>query len=78
MDNSRKAYVFAFKAFGDFGVTIAAPAVAAALAGKWLDAKSLSYPKYTILLLTIAFVLTAVMLVRKARRYGEEYKRLLK
>lgn len=77
MDNSRKSYLFAFKAFGDFGITIAVPAVLAALAGKWLDIKFGSYPKCTILLLTIAFVLTAIILVRKVKQYGKEYEDLI-
>ena len=78
MDNYRKAYIFAFKALGDFGVTIAVPAVVAALAGKWLDTKFDSSPKYTIILFTIAFVLTILIVVRKVKRYGKEYQELIK
>lgn len=78
MDNYRKAYIFAFKALGDFGVTIAVPAVVAALAGKWLDTKFASSPKYTIILFTIAFVLTILIVVRKVKRYGKEYQELIK
>lgn len=78
MDNYRKAYLFAFKAFGDFGVTIAVPAVIAALAGKWLDTKFASSPKYTIILFTIAFVLTIIIVVKKVKQYGREYQELIK
>ena len=76
MDNSRKAYLFAFKTFGDFGVTIAVPAVIAAILGKWLDNRWQTAPKFLIILLILAFVLTAVVLVKKVKAYGRDYQDL--
>lgn len=76
MDNSRKAYIFAFKAFGDFGITIAVPAVIAALVGKWLDTKFGTEPKFVLILLTIAFALTVFLIRKKVKEYGREYQKL--
>ena len=72
----RQLYAFAFRIFGDFGVTIAIPAVAAALAGKWLDERYDTSPRYLVLLLILAFVFTAILIRRKAKQYGDEYQKL--
>ncbi len=74
----RALYAFAFRIFGDFGVTIAVPAVLAALLGKWLDGQQLTAPRYLIFSLVIAFLLTIFLIKRKAKRYGDEYQKLIK
>ncbi len=76
MDNYRKIYAFAFKTFGDFGITIAVPAVLAALGGKWLDARFMTGKRYTAILLVLAFALTAYIIVKKVKEYGRAYSQL--
>lgn len=74
--SERELYLFAFKTFGDFGITIAVPAVLAALLGKWLDTKFGTEPRYVLLLLVLAFILTAVIVVKKTKEYGKLYQEL--
>ena len=73
MDNYRRIYAFAFKTFGDFGITIAVPAVLAALGGKWLDTRFGTSPRYTLVLLVVAFALTAYIIKKKVSEYGRAY-----
>ena len=61
------------KIFADFSGSIAIPAVLAAFLGKWLDARYGTSPKLMILCLLAAFVLTGIIIVRKARKYSELY-----
>lgn len=60
----------------DFGATIAIPAIAATLVGVRLDRKWDSEPAALVILLAAAFLLTSVWIVRKARRYKEEFEKL--
>jgi len=64
---------FAMRIMGDFGVSIAAPAVIAAFLGVWLDKKFHSTPWLLILCLLLAFIFTAVVINRKAKKYGKEF-----
>lgn len=73
----RQLYALAFRIFGDFGVSIAAPAVLGALLGQWLDARYGTEPRYLIIVLMLTFILTAMSIRKKAKRYGEEYQRLI-
>jgi F0F1-type ATP synthase assembly protein I len=77
MNSQRGFYLFAFRAFGDFSVTIAVPAVGAAFLGKWLDQKWQTEPLFLISFLALAFLLTAVIVVKKTKKYGEEYQRMI-
>lgn len=70
----RYYYVLAVRIAADFGLAIAAPAVLAAVIGKMLDERYGVYPLLTIILLIIAFILTAIYVVRKAYYYLELYK----
>ncbi|OGL66457.1 hypothetical protein A2856_02075 [Candidatus Uhrbacteria bacterium RIFCSPHIGHO2_01_FULL_63_20] len=73
-----QAYVrLAWRIFADFGVGIAAPAVFGALAGKWLDAKYGTTPTFLIVCLALAFLLTSVWAVKKAKLYAAEYQALI-
>lgn len=66
----------AMRIFADFSGTIAIPAVSAALLGKWLDARYGTEPNLLIACVVVALVLTAVMVVRKAKFYGRAYAAL--
>lgn len=77
MGNDSAYLRLALRIFADFGVSIAAPAVLAALGGKWLDARFGTQPRILLALLAIALTLTAYALVRKARRYAAEYQSLI-
>jgi F0F1-type ATP synthase assembly protein I len=70
-------YRFAAKVFADFSGSIAVPAVAAALLGKWLDEKYNTEPRYLILLLVLALLLTAVIVWKKAKSYRDQYEKII-
>ncbi|OGH70102.1 MAG: hypothetical protein A3C90_03630 [Candidatus Magasanikbacteria bacterium RIFCSPHIGHO2_02_FULL_51_14] len=72
----RKYYLFALKIAGDFGITIAIPVVVFVLIGQWLDGKYGTRPWLTILAFVLAAVLTARIIVKKARAYGKEYEQI--
>lgn len=74
--SDRAYYLFAFRIVGDFGATIAVPAILAALLGNWLDEKYSKYPLFTVILLIIAFLATARIIQKKAKKYGKEYEQL--
>ncbi len=63
----------AVRIFADFSGSIAIPAVLAAFLGKWLDARYGTSPRLIILCLLVAFVLTGVIIVRKASKYSQLY-----
>ncbi len=73
---SREYHLFAFKMLGDFGVSIAAPVVVFVLVGQYLDEKYNKSPLFTILGFVLAALLSAKIIYKKARAYGEEYKRM--
>ncbi|MDD4476838.1 MAG: AtpZ/AtpI family protein [Candidatus Paceibacterota bacterium] len=74
--SDREYYFFALKIFGDFGVTIAAPAIIFVLIGQHFDEKYEKYPLFTVLFLLAAFFLTIRIIQRKAKKYGEEYQNM--
>ncbi len=76
MSKDAANYRLAMKIFADFSGTIAVPAVLAALAGKWLDTQYSTAPRYLILLLALALVSTAIVIVKKAKKYRDEYERI--
>ena len=76
MPNDAAYYRLAMRIFADFGITIAVPSVVAALAGSWLDERYQTEPRYLIILLIFAILLTAVSVYRKAVRYGRIFNSL--
>jgi len=74
--SDRAYYLFALRIVGDFGATIAVPAVLASLLGRWLDEKYDKYPLFIILSLLVAFLLTIRIIQTKAKRYGDEYNKM--
>lgn len=73
---SREYYLFAFKIIGDFGASIAAPVVMFVLVGQYLDEKHSRSPLFTILGFVLAAIISVKIIYKKARQYGEEYKRM--
>lgn len=63
----------AVRIFLDFGVSIAVPAVVAALVGVRLDSKWGTEPWMLVLLLIIAFLSTGVWIYKKANYYKKLY-----
>ena len=74
--NDRQYYMLAMKIVLDFGASIAVPAVIFALIGQYLDEKYQKYPLFIILCLVNAFLITARIILAKAKIYGEEYQKL--
>jgi len=70
-------YRLAARIFADFSGTIAVPAVLGALSGKWLDVRYGTEPRYLIIFVTIAFILTGYIIVRKAKKYTTQYESLM-
>jgi F0F1-type ATP synthase assembly protein I len=71
-------YGFAMRIVGDFGATIAVPAVLGVFLGVWLDKRFGTAPWLLILTLGMAFVLTASMIQQKAKEYGKKFEELNK
>ena len=67
-------YKLGIRIAADFGVTLAVPPVIAAFLGKWLDERWGTAPWIFAICLLIAFILTAVIVVRKAKVYGRLYQ----
>ncbi len=74
--NSYRYQLFAFKMLGDFGFAIAVPVVLFVLVGQYLDSKYGKTPLFTILGFVLAALLTAKIIYKKAKKYGDEYKRM--
>ena len=66
----------ALRIAADFGVTIAVPAVLAAWAGVRLDEKFNTRPWWLIACLFVAFALTGLWIVQKAKRYKKLYEKI--
>ncbi len=75
--SDRAYYLFALRIVGDFGITIAVPAVLAAFLGRYLDDKYGHYPLFTIICLIVVFGLTMFSLRKKAKRYGAHYQQMV-
>lgn len=72
----REYYLFAFRIMGDFGATIAVPVVLFVLLGKYLEDHYGHAPWFTIIGFVLAAVLTAKLITKKAKRYGQEYQNM--
>lgn len=69
--------VFALGAAADMTATILVPAIVAAVAGKFLDARLATGKSFYIALLMTAAILTLWRVVKKVRTYGEAFKELV-
>jgi F0F1-type ATP synthase assembly protein I len=74
--NGYQYQLFAFKMLGDFGASIAVPVVLFVLLGQYLDGRYGKSPLFTIIGFVLAALLTAKIIYKKAKRYGEEYKKM--
>jgi len=74
--SDRQYYVFALKIAGDFGVSIAAPVILFVLLGSYLG----DIYGHRILFIVLAFILagflSAKMIYKKSKVYGEQYENL--
>lgn len=76
-DGQGKYYVFALRVATDMTATIMVPAVVAALAGKYLDARFETGRAFFIALLACSALLMVWGVVTKARLYGKAFKKLV-
>lgn len=78
MNNDRAYYRLGFKIMADFGGVIAVPAVIAALVGKRLDDRFGTEPRLLLILLFLALFFTAVAIVKKSKKYKQQYDSISK
>lgn len=76
-DGARAYYLLGFRIIGDFGATLAIPAVAAAWLGTRLDARWGTKPFALLGCLAVAFALSALVIRKKALAYGKDYQKLV-
>jgi F0F1-type ATP synthase assembly protein I len=74
--SDRSYYVLGVKIMVGMGFTLAIPAVAAVFLGQYLDDKYDKYPLFLILCLVNAFLLSAKIIIDKAKQYGKEFEYL--
>ena len=72
----RQYIMLGLRIVGDFGAIIAVPIVVFVLMGQWLEGKYGYAPWFTILAFILATLLSGKMIYKKAKQYGEEYKKL--
>lgn len=77
MDDFRSSMRFALTAGADLTGTILVPAFAAALLGKFLDARYGTGHILFAAILFLTFLGTAFILVKKVRQYAKEYQKLI-
>ena len=74
----RQYIMMGLRIIGDFGITLAAPVVVLVLIGQWLEGRYGYKPWFTIGAFVLAAFLSARMIYKKSKAYGEEYKNLEK
>ena len=74
--SDRKYYIFALKIAGDFGVSIAVPIILFVLIGSYLGDIYGHRVLFIILAFILAGFLSAKMIHKKAKVYGEQYQNL--
>lgn len=74
--SDRAYYLFGLKIAGDFSVSIAVPVVILAILGQWLDEKYNKRPFFLILGFALAALISGRIIYKKAKAYGEEYKKM--
>ena len=72
----RKYMLMGIRIAGDFGASIAVPIILFVIAGQWLDGKYDKSPWFTVIGFILAAVLSGRMIYKKAKQYGEEYRKL--
>lgn len=75
-NSDRAYYMFALRIVGNFGATIAVPVVLFALGGQWLDERYHKAPLFLVLGFVLSALLSAKMIYKKAKQYGDEYQKM--
>ncbi|MFA7315167.1 MAG: AtpZ/AtpI family protein [Candidatus Magasanikbacteria bacterium] len=76
-NNSDRRYtMLGLRIVGDFGAIIAVPIIVFVFIGQWLEGKYGHAPWFTISAFVLAAFLSGKMIYKKAKQYGEEYKKL--
>lgn len=76
--SDRQYYLFGLRIAGDFGATIAVPIILFAYIGQRLDENYGTGYKLTALGFLLAALLSAKLIIKKAKTYGKEYEALTK
>jgi hypothetical protein len=74
---NRDFILFGMKIIGEFGAMIALPIILFVKAGQWLDARFGTGIIMTVIAFIIAFAISAVMITRKAKKYGKVYQEMI-
>ncbi|MFZ2189728.1 MAG: AtpZ/AtpI family protein [Candidatus Magasanikiibacteriota bacterium] len=72
----RQYMLMGLRIVGDFGATIAVPIIIFVLIGQWLEGKYGYAPWFTVVAFVISIALSGKMIYKKAKQYGEEYKKI--
>lgn len=73
-DTDRRYLALAGRIIVEFGADIAVPVVALAMFGKWLDSKYGTRPYLLIAGFVLAFLISASVIWRRAKKFGKEYE----
>jgi len=73
----RRYMLLAFSVIGDFGATLAIPAVLGAIIGSRLDTRYGTEPWLLIICLVMTASFSAFVVKRRAEQYGKKYQALV-
>ncbi len=73
----RRYYLFALRIVGDFGASIAIPAVVLVLIGQYIDHRFGLSPYSTVASFVIAATISGKIIYHKAKKYGDQYQKML-
>lgn len=76
-ETDHKLYIFALKILWDFSLSIAIPVVALSLLGEYLDETRGTRPWFLISSFGLSALISAKIVYSKAKKYGNEYQRLV-
>lgn len=74
--SERRAQLLGLRIMGDFGATIAIPVVAFSWLGKRVDMRWGTAPIFLIAGFVLAFMLSAISIYRKSKKYAKLYKNI--
>lgn len=72
----RKYAILGLRIAGDFGISLAAPVIFSVIIAQWISKKYGFGIWITILAFVFAGILSAKIILKKAKKYGKEYQEI--